>query len=66
MKQQIVFFVGPDRCGKTEISKATSAAIGVPYFKASSEHDSFLSSKVTKREAFLNQLRYADPASSTS
>ena len=60
-KQTILFFVGPDMCGKTEIAKATSAAIGVPYFKASSEHDSFLSSKVTKREAFLNQLRYADP-----
>lgn len=60
-KQHIVFFVGPDMCGKTEISKATSKAMGIPYFKASSEHESFLSSRVTKREGFLNQLRYADP-----
>jgi len=60
-KQTILFFVGPDMCGKTEISKATAKALGVPYFKASSEHDSFLSSRVSKREAFLNQLRYADP-----
>lgn len=61
MTQHIVFFVGPDRCGKTEIAKATARRLNVPYFKASSEHDSYLSSKVTRREAFLNQLRYADP-----
>lgn len=61
MTQHIVFFVGPDRCGKTEIAKATARRLDVPYFKASSEHDSYLSSKVTRREAFLNQLRYADP-----
>ena len=61
MPQHIIFFVGPDMCGKTEIAKATACELGVPYFKASSEHDSFLSSRVSKREAFLNQLRYADP-----
>lgn len=60
-KQTILFFVGPDMCGKTEIAKATAAATGVPYFKASSEHESFLSSRVSRREGFLNQLRYADP-----
>ena len=59
--QHVVFFVGPDMCGKTEIAKATAFALEVPYFKASSEHDSYLSSKVSRREAFLNQLRYADP-----
>lgn len=48
-------------CGKTEIARATATALRVPYFKASSEHESFLSSRVTRREAFLNQLRYADP-----
>lgn len=48
-------------CGKTQIAQAVSKVLGVPYFKASSEHDSYLSSKVTKRDAFLNQLRYADP-----
>lgn len=48
-------------CGKTNIAKAVASVTGVPYFKATSEHDSYLSSKVSKREAFLNQLRYADP-----
>jgi hypothetical protein len=60
-KQHVIFFVGPDMCGKTEIAKATASTLGVPYFKASSEHESFLSSRVSRREAFLNQLRYADP-----
>lgn len=59
--QRIVFFVGPDMCGKTNIAHAVSQATGIPCFKASSEHDSYLSSKASKREAFLNQLRYADP-----
>jgi len=61
MGQYIVFFVGPDMCGKTQIAQAVAKQVGVPYFKASSEHDSYLSSKVSKREAFLNQMRYADP-----
>lgn len=61
MKQQLIFFVGPDMCGKTEISKALSKATGIPYFKATSEHTSFLSSRVSKTDQFLNQLRFADP-----
>ena len=60
-KQVVVFFVGPDMCGKTEISKAVAAATGIPYFKASSEHDSYLTSKTSRQAAFMNQLRYADP-----
>jgi deoxyadenosine/deoxycytidine kinase len=60
-KQVILFFVGPDMTGKTQISQEVARVMGIPYFKASSEHDSFLSSRVSKREAFLNQLRYADP-----
>ena len=55
-KQQIIFFVGPDKTGKTNIAKAVSASSGVPYFKASSEHASFMN----KRDLFINQLRYAD------
>lgn len=58
-RQIILFFVGPDMCGKTQIAKKLSSVINVPYFKASSEHDSFLTSKDAKD--FLNQLRYADP-----
>lgn len=55
-KQQIIFFIGPDKTGKTNIAKALAVCLNVPYFKASSEHTSFCS----KRELFINQLRYAD------
>ena len=63
-RQRIVFFVGPDMCGKTEISKALSRMTDISYFKASSEHNAFLTFRGEKkdpRELFLNQLRYADP-----
>lgn len=59
--QKVIFVCGPDRCGKTEISKEISKRTGVPYFKASSEHNSFLTSRVSKNDLFLNQLRFADP-----
>jgi hypothetical protein len=59
--QQVVMVCGPDMCGKTQIAKELAKVTGIPYFKASSEHDAYLSSKVSKRELFLNQLRYADP-----
>lgn len=52
---------GPDMCGKTEIVKELSRITGVPPFKATSEHTSFLSSRVSKNDQFLNQLRFADP-----
>jgi deoxyadenosine/deoxycytidine kinase len=61
MMQRIVFLCGPDRCGKTEIGQELAGRSGIPYFKASSEHDTFLSCRVSRREAFLNQMRYADP-----
>lgn len=56
MKQRVIFFVGADMCGKTQIAKEVSRITKIPYFKASSEHDSYLS----KNDLFLNQLRYAD------
>lgn len=59
--QQLVFFVGPDMCGKTEISRELSRRLNVPYFKATSEHTSFLSTRVSTSDQFLNQLRFADP-----
>ena len=61
MNQRLIFFVGPDMCGKTEISKAVSKALNIPYFKATSEHTSFLSTRVSTSDQFLNQLRFADP-----
>lgn len=59
--QRLVFFVGPDMCGKTQIAKEVSRRMGVPYFKATSEHTSFLSTRVSTSDQFLNQLRFADP-----
>jgi hypothetical protein len=59
-KQRLVFMVGPDMCGKTQIAKELSVRLSVPYFKASSEHSSFLSMG-DKNELFLSQLRHADP-----
>ena len=58
--QRIIFMVGPDMSGKTQIAKELSRRIGVPYFKASSEHASFLS-KDAKNDLFIDQLRHADP-----
>jgi hypothetical protein len=62
-KQRVLMFCGPDMCGKTQIAKKLSEVTDIPYFKATSEHDSFISSRTTmsKRDLFLNQLRYADP-----
>lgn len=57
LTQRIIFCVGPDRCGKTEISKALSESIGVPRFKASSEHETFLK----HQERFVDQLRSLEP-----
>lgn len=56
LEQSIVFVCGPDKTGKTNVSAALASALGVSYFKASSEHATFVSS----RSAFLEQLRYAD------
>lgn len=56
-KQQIFIFCGPDMTGKTEISKELSKVLGIPYFKATSEHSTYLK----KKDMFLQQLRYADP-----
>lgn len=48
-------------CGKTQIAQELSKRTGIPYFKATSEHTSFLSSRISKNDQFLNQLRFADP-----
>jgi hypothetical protein len=57
MKQQVIMIVGPDRCGKSEIAKELSQRTGMPYFKAQSEHESYLGGD----NKFLMQLVYADP-----
>lgn len=55
--QVIVQLVGPDMTGKTQIAKELAHRLGVPYFKASSERETYL----TGPDMFVNQLRYADP-----
>lgn len=58
MKQQrILQIVGPDMTGKTEIAKELSRVLSIPYFKASTEHATFLN----QQDLFINQLIYADP-----
>jgi hypothetical protein len=55
-KQQIFLFVGPDVCAKSTLSKELSARTGIPYFKASSEHQNFLKTP----ERFILNTQYAD------
>lgn len=56
-EQKVIFVVGPDMTGKTEISSALSTAIGIPRFKASTEHKTFLN----EQDDFLLQVKIADP-----
>jgi len=56
--QTIVIFEGPDRCGKSQIAKELSRRTGISYFKASSEHSTYLGDK---KDLFLKQLLHADP-----
>lgn len=37
MRNTIILLEGPDGCGKTEISRALSLELGIPYFKVDSE-----------------------------
>lgn len=55
--QTIIIIDGPDMTGKTQIAKAMSRILSIPYFKASSEHATYLGSQ----ELFLDQLVHADP-----
>lgn len=56
-KRHIIVLDGPDMTGKTQIVAALSKELNVPKFKASSEHETFLS----KQNLFLHQLRHALP-----
>jgi group I intron endonuclease len=57
-KQLVLFVVGPDGCGKSNIIAALKKELQIESFKASDEHATFLSHK---QEKFLNDLRFADP-----
>jgi hypothetical protein len=50
--QKIVFFVGPDGCGKTEISKAVADKLKIPYFKCQTERENWIS------DLFKNSLYF--------
>lgn len=54
--QTIVILDGPDNTGKTNIGKALSNDIGVPYFKNKDEHRYFLKDP----EYFIHAIRYVD------
>jgi thymidylate kinase len=53
-KQLIVIFDGPDRTGKSEISRELSHHTGAPYYKNSSEWKQFEGD----RDHFLKSLQY--------
>jgi thymidylate kinase len=53
----VIVFEGPDGCGKTNISKALSADLQVPYFKNTDEWRFF----VDDPAYFVNALTYGDP-----
>jgi len=55
-KQTVLMFVGPDMCGKTNISQELSRRLQVPYFKPSEEKLTFLNNQ----EKFILDTRYAD------
>ena len=55
-KQTVLMFVGPDMCGKTNISQELSKRLQIPYFKPSEEKLTFLSNQ----DKFVLDARYAD------
>lgn len=58
MKDQIVVVLDScDGCGKTEMGKALSKMLGIPYFKNEGEWDNFEKDNAY----FKNVLHYADP-----
>lgn len=45
MIQHVIMFVGPDRCGKTNIAKELEKRLGIPYFKPEHERLTYLESR---------------------
>lgn len=56
MKQQLVIFVGPDKCAKSHISNELSKRTGIPTFKAKVQREFFASGG----KDFLPFLRYGE------
>ena len=59
MSQRIILFDGPDGCGKTNISAALSAKLGIPVFKNEFEWAHF--GKVSAEEYFDIAITYQHP-----
>jgi hypothetical protein len=55
-RQRVIILVGADQCGKTEIGKALSADLGVPYWKFEREWDQFRGDPAF----FARTVRYGD------
>jgi thymidylate kinase len=56
-KQTVLIFEGPDRCGKTNISKELSKRLKIPYYKNSVEIDKF---GILDDEYFIKASRFID------
>tara|TARA_R110000796_G_scaffold247686_1_gene373552 strand:- start:401 stop:928 length:528 start_codon:yes stop_codon:yes gene_type:complete len=56
MKLTPIIFDGPDMCGKTEMAKALSHRLGIPYFKNKNEWSAFENDP----SYFQNALQYGD------
>jgi len=57
LAQNIIIFEGPDGCGKTNIARALSEQLSIPYFKNESEWAFFENDP----SYFINALTYGDP-----
>lgn len=57
MTQHVIIFLGPDRCGKTNIAQELSIQTGIPYFKPSEERLTYLNNQ----NKFIFDIKYADP-----
>jgi thymidylate kinase len=55
--QNIIIFEGPDGCGKTNIARALSTQLNIPYFKNENEWAFFENDP----SYFINALTYGDP-----
>jgi thymidylate kinase len=55
--QNIIIFEGPDGCGKTNIARALSTQLSIPYFKNENEWAFFENDP----SYFINALTYGDP-----
>ena len=56
MRQRVIIFDGPDRCGKSEMARELSARLQIPYFKNEAEWEAFSNDP----QYFQNAMKYGD------